>query len=48
MVHPISPVTEHLGALVLTPLNMAWLIQAWGLLAATAMVRANQTQSCGV
>ncbi|QBX55565.1 hypothetical protein EXE58_08940 [Nocardioides seonyuensis] len=38
MVHPISPVTEHLGALVLTPLNMAWLIQAWGLLAATAMV----------
>lgn len=38
MVHPISPVTEHLGALVLTPLNMAWLIQVWGLLAATALV----------
>ena len=37
-VHPISPVTEHLGALVLTPLNLAWLVQLWGLLAITALV----------
>jgi hypothetical protein len=37
-VHPISPVTEHLGALVLAPVNLAWLVQAWGLLAITALV----------
>ncbi|MEN8706366.1 MAG: hypothetical protein ABF306_09550 [Nocardioides marinisabuli] len=35
-VHPISPTTDHLGALVLAPLNIAWLLQAWGLLAVTA------------
>lgn len=37
-VHPISPVTEHLGALLLAPLNLAWLVQVWGLLAVTAIV----------
>jgi len=37
-IHPIGPVTEHLGALVLAPLNLAWLLQAWTLLAATALV----------
>lgn len=37
-VHPISPATEHLGALVLAPVNLAWLVQAWGLLAVTALV----------
>jgi hypothetical protein len=37
-VHPVSPVTEHLGALVLTPLNLAWLVQVWGLLAVTALL----------
>lgn len=37
-VHPISPVTEHLGALLLAPLNLAWLVQMWGLLAITALV----------
>ncbi len=37
-VHPISPVTEHLGALALTPVNLAWLIQVWGLLTMTALV----------
>jgi hypothetical protein len=37
-VHPIGPVTEHLGALVLSPLNLGWLVQAWGLLAITALV----------
>jgi hypothetical protein len=38
VIHPIGPVTEHLGALVLAPLNLAWLLQAWTLLAATALV----------
>lgn len=37
-IHPISPVTEHLGALVLAPLNLAWLVQLWSLLAVTALV----------
>jgi hypothetical protein len=37
-VHPISPVTEHLGALLLAPVNLAWLVQAWALLAITALV----------
>jgi hypothetical protein len=36
-IHPISPLTEHLGALALMPLNVAWLVQAWGLLAVTAL-----------
>ena len=39
-VHPISPVTEHLGALALAPLNLGWLVQLWGLLAITALVAA--------
>jgi len=33
---PISPATDHLGALIMAPLNIAWLIQAWVLLGATA------------
>ena len=33
---PVSPTTDHLGALVMAPLNIAWLIQAWVLLGATA------------
>ncbi len=37
-IHPISPVTEHLGALALAPLNLGWLVQFWGLLAITALV----------
>jgi hypothetical protein len=37
-VHPISPVTEHFGALALAPLNLGWLVQLWGLLAVTALV----------
>lgn len=37
-IHPVSPLTDHLGALVLAPLNLAWLVQAWGVLAATAIV----------
>ncbi len=39
-VHPISPVTEHLGALALAPLNLGWLVQLWGLMAITALVTA--------
>ncbi|MGO4257178.1 hypothetical protein [Marmoricola sp. RAF53] len=34
--YPVSTVTEHLGALLLAPLNTAWLIQAWALLGTTA------------
>ncbi|MGC4109991.1 MAG: hypothetical protein QM747_06125 [Nocardioides sp.] len=30
--YPISPTTDHLGALLLAPLNIAWMIQAWILL----------------
>jgi hypothetical protein len=35
---PISSVTEHLGALLLAPLNIAWLIQAWTVLGMTTYV----------
>jgi hypothetical protein len=34
--HPISPTTDHLGALLLSPLNIAWMIQAWVLLGSVA------------
>jgi hypothetical protein len=34
--HPISPTTDHLGALLLAPLNIAWMIQAWILLGSTS------------
>ncbi|HEX4686872.1 MAG TPA: hypothetical protein VH228_08815 [Nocardioides sp.] len=33
---PISPTTDHLGALLLAPLNIAWMIQAWVLLGSVA------------
>ncbi len=36
VIHPVSPTTDHLGALLLAPLNIAWLLQAWILLAITA------------
>lgn len=35
-VYPVSPTTDHLGALLLAPLNIAWLLQCWVLLGATA------------
>jgi hypothetical protein len=35
---PISSVTEHFGALLLAPLNIAWLIQAWTILGMTMYV----------
>ncbi|MGZ8745290.1 MAG: hypothetical protein ACXWXO_20435, partial [Nocardioides sp.] len=34
--YPISPTTDHLGALLLAPLNIAWLLQAWALLGSAA------------
>ncbi|HWJ81244.1 MAG TPA: hypothetical protein VNS55_03315 [Nocardioides sp.] len=37
-VHPVSPLTDHLGALVLAPLSAAWLLQTWFLLGAVALV----------
>lgn len=33
---PVSPTADHLGALLMAPLNIAWIIQAWVLLGATA------------
>jgi hypothetical protein len=30
--YPISPTTDHLGALLLAPLNIAWMLQSWALL----------------
>ena len=35
---PISPTSDHLGALLLAPLNISWLIQAWVLLGVTSYV----------
>ncbi len=35
---PISPTTDHLGALMLAPLNIAWILQAWSLMGVTAYV----------
>ena len=37
-VHPITPATEHLGTLVLAPLNLAWLVQSWLIMAVTSFV----------
>lgn len=34
--YPVSPTTDHLGALLMAPLNIAWLLQAWTLLGATS------------
>jgi hypothetical protein len=35
---PLSSVTEHFGALLLAPLNIAWLIQGWTVLGMTTYV----------
>lgn len=35
---PVSTWTEHFGALLLSPLNIAWLLQSWTLLGATSYV----------
>ena len=36
VIHPVSPTTDHLGALLLAPLNIGWLLQAWVLMGVTA------------
>ncbi|MCW2761287.1 MAG: hypothetical protein JWR85_1488 [Marmoricola sp.] len=33
---PVSPTTDHLGALLMAPLNIAWIAEAWALLGITA------------
>jgi hypothetical protein len=33
---PVSPTTDHLGALLLAPLNIAWLLQGWVLIGSAA------------
>lgn len=35
---PVSATTDHFGALLMAPLNVAWLMQAWALLGLTAYV----------
>lgn len=37
---PVSPATDHLGALMMAPLNIAWLMQSWTVLAAIAFTSA--------
>lgn len=34
--YPVSPTTDHLGALLLAPLNVAWLLQSWTLIGTVA------------
>lgn len=34
--YPVGPGTDHLGALLLAPLSLAWLLQAWLLLGSTS------------
>lgn len=34
--YPLSSTVEHFGALLLAPLNIGWLLQAWALLGATS------------
>ena len=33
---PVSPTTDHLGALLMAPLNIAWLLQTWAMLGSAA------------
>ncbi len=35
---PVSVMTDHLGALLMAPLNITWLVQGWAVLGATAFV----------
>ncbi|MGH3508305.1 MAG: hypothetical protein ACRDO2_13995 [Nocardioidaceae bacterium] len=36
--YPVSPTTDHLGALLMAPLNIAWLLQAFSMLGLVAYV----------
>jgi hypothetical protein len=38
VVFPVSTTTDHLGALLLAPLNIAWIAQSWALIAMTSYV----------
>jgi len=42
-IFPISPTTDHLGALLLAPLNISWLLQTWVLLGSTAYALGNES-----
>lgn len=44
-IHPIGPLTDHLGALVLAPLSAAWLLQTWVLLGVVSYVTGPQAGS---
>jgi hypothetical protein len=39
---PVSPTTDHLGALMFVPLNIAWILQGWSLLGLTAFAAGAQ------
>ena len=41
--YPLGPTTDHLAGLILSPLNLAWLLQAWTLLAGVRCPRARRT-----
>jgi hypothetical protein len=34
--YPVSATTDHLGALLMAPFNLVWLVQCWAVLAATS------------
>jgi hypothetical protein len=34
--YPVSPTTDHLGALLMAPLNIAWLLECWAVLGGTS------------
>lgn len=36
--YPVGPTTDHLAGLVFAPLNLAWLLQAWSLLATVSVL----------
>jgi hypothetical protein len=36
--YPLGPAVDHLAGVVLAPLNLAWLLQAWSLLASVAVL----------
>ncbi len=38
----VSPTTDHLGALLMAPFNLAWLVQCWAVLAATSYAVGNR------
>ncbi len=45
---PVSPATDHLGALVMAPLNLAWIVQSWLLVALASFVGGAAGWAAGV